>query len=57
MPGTEINDTMARPVHMPPRTEAELEAEALAWCEKLSRKLDTKRSKPKRLGGRHADRG
>ncbi len=47
----------ARPVHMPPLSEAELEAQAIAWCEKLSRKLDTKRSKPKRRGGRHADRG
>lgn len=32
------------------KTEAELEAEAVKWCEKLSRKLDTKRSKPKRRG-------
>lgn len=47
----------ARPVHMPPKTEAELEAEAVNWCEKLSHKLDTKRSKTKRRGGRRADRG
>ncbi len=57
MPRTEINDAMPRPVHLPPKTEAELEAEAVRWCEKLSHKLDTKRSKPKRRGGRHANRG
>ena len=39
-----------RPVHMPPKTEKQLEAEAVKWCEKLSRKLDTKRSKTKRRG-------
>jgi len=40
----------SRPVHVPPKSAAELEAEALAWCEKLSRKLDTKRSRAKRRG-------
>ena len=32
------------------KTEAELEAEDIKWCEKLSRKLDTKHSKTKRRG-------
>ena len=40
-----------------PKSDEELEREALKWCEKLSHKLDTKRSKTKRRGGRHADRG
>jgi hypothetical protein len=49
----------ARPVHMPPKTEAEIEAEAIRDLERLSRALDRKRSgnKAKRRGGRHADRG
>lgn len=49
----------ARPVHMPPKTEAELEAEAIRDLERLSRALDRKRggNKPNRRGGRHADRG
>ena len=29
-----------------PKSDEELEREALKWCEKLSRKLDNKRSKP-----------
>ena len=53
------NDAEPRPVHMPPKTPAELEAEALAWCESMGNKLNAKKSgyKPKRSGGRHADRG
>jgi|GEM_PF-2571266 len=34
-----------------PKSDEELEREAVKWCEKLSRKLDNKRSKPKRRGG------
>ncbi|MHC1790301.1 hypothetical protein [Solidesulfovibrio sp.] len=45
----------AKPVHMLPKTGEELEREALKWCEKLSRKLDNKRSKAKRRGGGYAD--
>lgn len=33
-----------------PKSDEELEREALKWCEKLSRKLDTKRSQTKRRG-------
>jgi hypothetical protein len=42
----------ARPIHMPPKSDAELEAEALAWCEKMEGKLSKKKSnyKPKRRG-------
>lgn len=32
------------------KTEEQLEAEAVRWCETLSRKLDGKRSKAKRRG-------
>jgi len=43
----------SRPVHMLPKTDEELEAEALAWCEKMEDKLSKKKSnyKPKRRGG------
>jgi hypothetical protein len=42
---------------MPPLSEAELEAEALAWFEKMEGKLNKKRSNygPKRRG-RYEDR-
>ena len=55
----ETNDAAARPDHMPPMTEAELEAEAVNWCERMGRALDRKKSgyKPKRRGWNHADRG
>lgn len=36
--------------------DARLEAEALAWCERLGRKMDRKKSH-KRIGGRHENRG
>jgi len=39
-----------RTVNMQPKTEEELERDALKWCEKLSRKLDSKRNKTKRRG-------
>lgn len=42
----------ARSVRMPPKSDAELEAEALAWCERMEGKLSKKKSnyKPKRRG-------
>lgn len=48
-----------RSAHMPPKTEAELEAEAIQELERMGRALERKKSgyKPKRRGGRHADRG
>jgi len=36
--------------------DARLEAEALAWCERLGRKMDRKKSR-KRFGDRHEHRG
>lgn len=35
--------------------EARKEAQAIAWCNRMSRKLDNKRSKTKRRGGSYAD--
>ncbi len=48
----EINDAEARPVHMRPLTDEELEAEAIRWCERMGRKLSAKKSnsKPRRYG-------
>lgn len=47
-----------RTVPMVTKTEAELEAEALAWCERMGRKLNAKKSdyRPKRPGCGNADR-
>jgi hypothetical protein len=39
---------------MPPRsgkTEADLEREALEWCERMGRKLDQKKSRNRPYGG------
>lgn len=49
----------ACPVHMPPLTDAELEARAIADLERMQRARDAKRSgyKPKRRGRNHAGRG
>jgi hypothetical protein len=40
----------ARPVNARQMTEEELEAQAIAWCNRISRKLDNKRSKTKGRG-------
>uniref|UniRef100_I2PZY0 Uncharacterized protein n=1 Tax=Desulfovibrio sp. U5L TaxID=596152 RepID=I2PZY0_9BACT len=47
----------ARPVHMPPMTDEELEAQAIRELERMQRARDAKRSgyKPKRRGWNHAD--
>lgn len=50
------NDTQARPVRMPPQSDAELEAEALNWCERLSQKLTKKHSKSKTSRGSYDSR-
>lgn len=49
----------ARPVHMRPMTEEELEREAIRELERMERALNAKKSgyRPKRRGGRYADRG
>jgi len=53
----ETNDAVTRPDHVPPRTEAELEAEAVNWCERMGRALDRKKTgyKPIRRGCGNAD--
>jgi hypothetical protein len=58
MPRIERHETMSRPVHMPPMTEAELEAEAIRELERMERALNAKKSnyRPKRRG-RYEDRG
>jgi len=33
-----------RPVHMQPKSDAELEAEAVEWCERMGAKLNAKKS-------------
>jgi len=47
----------ARPVHMPPLSEAELEAEAIRELERMGRALERKKSnsKPRRRRWSHAD--
>ncbi len=35
---------LARPVHMPPKTEAELEAEAIRELERMERSLNRKKN-------------
>ncbi|UJX41102.1 hypothetical protein K9F62_20890 [Desulfovibrio sp. JY] len=56
---TSRNSTMqqGRQVHMPPKTEAELEAEAIRELEHMERALNAKKSNngPKRWG-RYEDR-
>ncbi len=58
MPRIEHVAVEARPVHMLPMTEAELEAEAIRELERMGRALNAKRSnyRPKRRG-RYEDRG
>lgn len=46
----------ARPSHLPPKSDAELDAEALEWCEHISRKLTKKRSKGKTRRGTYDSR-
>ena len=48
----ETNDAATRPERVPPRTEAELEAEAVRWCERMGSKLNAKKSnyRPKSRG-------
>ncbi len=43
----------ARPIHMPPKSDAELEAEAITELERMERARNAKKSgyKPKRRGG------
>lgn len=57
MPRIEHVTVEARPVHMPPLSDAELEAEAIRELERMERALNAKKSgyKPKRRGGRYAD--
>lgn len=45
-----IQKQQARPAHMQPLTEEELEREALAWCERMEGKFQKKKSNytPKR---------
>lgn len=47
------------PVHMPPLSDAELEAQAIAELERMGRALDRKKGKstPRRRRWNHADRG
>lgn len=58
---TPLNPTMqqGRPVHMPPLSEAELEAQAIVELERMGRALERKKSnhKPQRRRWNHADRG
>ncbi len=55
---TAIQTRQTRPVHMPPKSEAELEAEAIRELERMERALNAKKSnyRPKRRG-RYEDRG
>lgn len=48
-----------RLVHMPPLSDAELEAQAIAELERMGRALERKKSndKPRRRRWSHADRG
>ncbi len=50
MPRIEINDAKARPVHKPPLSDTELEAEAIRELERMERALSAKKSgfKPRR---------
>ena len=53
------NMQQGRPVYMPPLSEAELEAQAIAELERMGRALERKKSsnKPRRRRWSHADRG
>jgi hypothetical protein len=53
------NMQQGRPVHMPPLSEADLEAQAIAELERMGRALERKKSnnKPRRRRWSHADRG
>uniref|UniRef100_I2Q5E1 Uncharacterized protein n=1 Tax=Desulfovibrio sp. U5L TaxID=596152 RepID=I2Q5E1_9BACT len=44
MPRIEQHNAIPTPAHLPPKTEAEIEAEALAWCERMENKFSMKKS-------------